>query len=138
MRKYSVAPMLARTCVKDYEISANNVIEKGTEVFIPIFSLHRDEKYYEQPDKFDPDRFNAENSNGKDQTNRPFLPFGDGPRNCIGMRLGKMQTKVGLVMLLQKYRFELEDRLKNEVLRLDPKSFLLSPLGGLRLHIFKR
>ena len=54
------------------------------------------------------------------------------------MRLGKMQTKVGLVMLLQKFKFELEDKYKNRELVIDPKSFLLSPKGGLKLSVSKR
>lgn len=54
------------------------------------------------------------------------------------MRLGKMQTKVGLVMMLQKCKFELTNQSKDHELKLDPKSFLLSPLGGLKLHVSKR
>ena len=54
------------------------------------------------------------------------------------MRLGKMQTKVGLVMMLQKYKFHLEDKLKNRELVIDPKAFLLSPQGGLKLNVVKR
>ncbi|XP_031625573.1 probable cytochrome P450 6d5, partial [Contarinia nasturtii] len=99
LRKYPPLTILNRACLSDYKIpNTNKIIEKGTEMFIPIFGLQRDEKYYEEPNKFDPDRFNEENSVGKNQSNRPYYPFGDGPRNCIGMRLGKMQTKVGLVM----------------------------------------
>lgn len=68
-----------------------------------------------------------------------FIQFiGDGPRNCIGMRLGKMQTKVGLVLMLQKFRFELENESKNRELEFDPKSALLAPLGGVHLRVFKR
>lgn len=54
------------------------------------------------------------------------------------MRLGQMQTKVGIVMMLQKFQYELEDRLKNQELKFDPKAFLLSPLGGLKLYVFER
>lgn len=131
--------MLERTCVKDYKIpGTDKVIEKGIDVLIPIFALHRDGKYYENPNKYDPERFNEENVIGKNQVNRPYYAFGDGPRNCIGMRLGKMQTKVGMVVMLQKFRYELEDRLKNKELEFDPKAFLLSPLGGLKLYVSKR
>lgn len=54
------------------------------------------------------------------------------------MRLGQMQTKVGLVMMLQKYRFELANKFDKREMTLDPKSFLLTPLGGLKLHVFRR
>lgn len=49
-----------------------------------------------------------------------------------------MQTKVGLVMMLQKYKFHLEDKLKDHELVFDPKSFLLAPLGGLEFHVSRR
>lgn len=134
-----MAPLLTRTCVKDYQIpGTDKIIERGTEVFVPIFALQRDPKYYEEPDKFWPDRFCDDNLIGTNQINRPYMPFGDGPRNCIGMRLGKMQTKVGLVMMLQKYKFELDDHLKNHDLEFDPKAFLLAPLGKIQLHTIKR
>lgn len=139
MRKYPVAPFLTRTCVKAYQIpGTNQIIEKGVEMFVPVFALHRDEKYYENPTKFDPDRFNEEKLIDKNQINRPYYPFGDGPRNCIGMRFGKMQTKVGLIMMLQKFKFDLDDKLKDQELVMDPKSFLLAPLGGLKLHVSRR
>lgn len=79
LRKYPSLPILNRTCMKDYPIpGTNKVIEKGVEVFIPVYGLQRDEKYYEEPDKFNPDRFNEENSAGKNLLNRPYMPFGEG------------------------------------------------------------
>lgn len=76
LRKYAVS-MLTRTCMNDYKIpGTNKIIEKGVEVMIPIFSIHRDELYFERPHEFDPDRFNEENSVGKNHLNRPYYPFG--------------------------------------------------------------
>lgn len=59
------------------------VLEKGTNVEISILGLHRDAEYYSDPEKFDPERFSKKNKN----TRKPFtyLPFGAGPRICIGM-----------------------------------------------------
>lgn len=140
LRKYPVLSVLTRGCGKDYQIPGSNItIEKGVEVFIPVLGLHRDEKYYTEPLKFNPDRFNDDDLIGSNQVTRPYYPFGDGPRNCIGMRLGQMQSKVGLVLMLQKNRYELHDgQLKHDELKFDPSQFLLSPLGGLSLRIFKR
>lgn len=139
LRLYPIAPILSRVCVQDYQIpGTDKLIEKGIEVIIPVFPLQRDEKYYNEPNKFNPDRFDDETPAGKDQLNRPYLPFGDGPRNCIGIRLGKMQTKVGLVLMLQNHKYEFDDGLKKCEMELDPKSFLLTPRGGLNLNIFKR
>lgn len=139
LRLYPILPVLSRRCVQNYTIpGTDKIIEKGIEVFIPVMAIHRDEKYYENPNDFNPDRFNDENQAGKDQLNQPYLPFGDGPRNCIGMRLGKIQTKASLVIFLQKYFYELEDKLKNRNMEFDANVILLSPVGGVNLKIFKR
>lgn len=134
-----MAPMLTRTCVNDYQIpGTDKIVEKGTEVFVPIYALQRDEKYYADPENFDPDRFSEENSVGVNQINRPYYAFGDGPRNCIGLRMGKMQTKCGLVMMLHKFRFEYEEKFKNRKIQYDPKAFLLTPFDGIFLRVFRR
>lgn len=136
MRKYAVASLLTRKCVKEFPIpGSDKIIEKGTDIFIPIFSLHRDEKYYEQPMKFDPERFNKENSFDNKQVNQPYLSFGDGPRNCIGMKLGKLEVKLGLIMMLQKNKFKLDEKHK---LKIDPKAILVTPLDGIKLYVAKR
>ena len=81
MRKYPVVGMLNRQCVKTYRIPGTNVtIDPGTPVIIPMLGLHRDPDYFPNPLKFDPERFNNE----KDVTPFIYLPFGEGPRNCIG------------------------------------------------------
>lgn len=75
-----------RECTKDYKVPGTDItIEKGTSIFIPAFALQRDEKYYPEPEKFDPERFSNENKSQKTFNEMPYLPFGDGPRNCIGL-----------------------------------------------------
>lgn len=77
LRKYPQASILPRTCVKNYQIpGTDKIIEKGTAIFIPIYALHRDEKYYPDPEKFEPGRFSKENSAGVNQINRPYYAFG--------------------------------------------------------------
>lgn len=130
---------LVRFCNKEYKIPDSHlIIKEGDGVLIPVYGLQHDEKYYEEPDEFKPDRFNEENSMGKSLVNRPFLPFGDGPRNCVGMRLGKMQGQVGLVLFLRKFKYELEDRLKSKPLQIETKSYLLAPQGGIKLYVSRR
>lgn len=58
------------------------IIEKGQKIIIPINSLHRDPKYFADPEVFDPERFSEEK---RKQLNGIYLPFGDGPRICIGI-----------------------------------------------------
>lgn len=84
LRKYPPLPFLTRECVQEYKIPDTDVIiEKGTKIMIPVKSIHYDSEIYEDPTKFDPDRFSVENKANRNQY--AHLPFGEGPRICIGM-----------------------------------------------------
>lgn len=85
MRKYPVLPFLDRICIKNYKIPRSNVIlEKGTKVYIPMIGIHKDPDFYPDPDKYDPERFNDENI--KRIPSYAYIPFGEGPHNCIGKK----------------------------------------------------
>lgn len=131
--------MLNRTCIKEYQIpGTNQVIEKNVEVFISVLGIQRNDKYYEEPDKFVPERWNGENIATNGTSKQPYLPFGEGPRGCIGMRLGKMQAKVGLVLMLQHFKYELHESHMNSDIEFEPRHFLLQPRSDIFLHISKR
>lgn len=126
--------ILNRDCSHDYRIpGTDKVIEKGTSVFIPVYGLHHDPKYYPEPEKFIPERFSEENKSDS----RPYYPFGDGPRICIGMRLGLMQTKLNIATFLRNYRYELADCMKGKEIKL-ATTVLTIPAHGIELKIFKR
>lgn len=96
------APQVNRECDEDYDLNDIH-IPAGTEVFIPIYALHHDRDAWKDPEKFDPERFR---SPAKDSRHPfQFLPFGAGPRNCIGMRFALMEIKIALVKLLMKFKF---------------------------------
>lgn len=100
-------------------------IEKGKNFYIPIYGIHHDDRYYENPEKFDPDRFNEENRRNIDPDT--YLPFGKlllspstnysqmklnifpnlglGPRNCIGSRFALMELKTIIYYLLLSFDF---------------------------------
>ncbi|XP_040859079.1 cytochrome P450 3A6-like isoform X1 [Ochotona curzoniae] len=103
LRLYPIASRFERVCKKDFEI--NGVfIPKGTVVAIPVYALHYDQKLWTEPYEFRPERFNKKN---KDNINPYiYLPFGAGPRNCIGMRFGLMSMKLALVRLMQNFSFK--------------------------------
>lgn len=70
------------------------IVEKGTSIIIPNVALSNDPKYWENPEKFNPDRFDEMNKD--DWKKGIFLPFGDGPRMCIGKcesQAGKISKK---------------------------------------------
>lgn len=77
-------PVIVRKATKDYKIPDSDVtIEKGTSVTICNYGMQMDEKYFPNPEKFEPERFADEE---KSKTNNyAYLPFGGGPRFCIGM-----------------------------------------------------
>jgi cytochrome P450 family 6 len=57
-------------------------LRKGTPVYLPVMGIHHDPQYYPEPERFDPERFTEENK--KSRPHFTYLPFGEGPRNCIG------------------------------------------------------
>lgn len=117
---------------------SNVTIEKGTAILIPSFSLHRDEEFYPNPSKFDPSRFYSENKKGKTLIDLPFLPFGDGPRNCIGMRLARMSLKVGLVSILQHHCIDIDERHVGKEIKLSPGAIIVVPANGAYLKFKAR
>ncbi|CAD7079494.1 unnamed protein product [Hermetia illucens] len=105
LRKYPPIGFLIRKAVRDYPVpNTKIVIEKGMEVFIPLYAIHHDPEIYPNPENFEPDRFSPEEV--KNRHSGSFLAFGDGPRNCVGQRFAKMQTRIGLTTLLKNYRFK--------------------------------
>lgn len=89
LRKWPVAPMTDRICNKTYKIEPQRdekqalILQQGDIVMFPIFALHRDPKFFPNPEKFDPERFSDENKENIKQMS--YIPFGVGPRNCIGI-----------------------------------------------------
>ncbi|CAG2062792.1 unnamed protein product, partial [Timema podura] len=109
LRKYPVIVFLNRECTSDYPVPDSNlVLKRGTTVMIPVYSLHHDPKFFPDPDRFDPERFTEQNK--RTRPHYCYLPFGEGPRICIGMRFGLLQTKAGLASLLSKYEFTLSGK----------------------------
>lgn len=93
-------------------------------ILVPVHAIHHDEEYYPDPEKFDPDRFTEE-----EIAKRPaytYMPFGEGPRICIGLRFAMLQIKIGLVLLLRQYRFRVNAKTK-EPIKINPKSPLVVP-----------
>lgn len=133
LRKWPPAGAVDRVATQPYTIEPVNADEKpvhlkiGDVVWIPIFAYHRDPENFENPTKFDPERFSDENKgNIKPYT---YLPFGAGPRNCIGSRFALLEIKALFYHLL--LNFEIEPTKTTAIpLKLCTKSFNPSAAGG--------
>lgn len=134
MRKHPAVGTLHRVSNADYQLPNGGIVPKGTYVVIPAFAFHRDPELYPNPDKFDPERFSPENKPKIDPLS--FLPFGEGPRSCIGLRFGMLQMKLGLAVMLQQFQFDICDQTKIP-LEIDNVSLLHVPKGGVWLRIRK-
>ncbi|XP_075548971.1 cytochrome P450 3A2-like isoform X2 [Dermacentor variabilis] len=96
LRMYPPAPRLERSAHEDYVLGDTGIrVPKGCVIGVPVYSMHHDSEFFPSPETFDPDRFSEENVGSI----RPYsyLPFGAGPRNCIGMRFALQAVKLSLL-----------------------------------------
>ncbi|XP_029055795.1 probable cytochrome P450 6a14 [Osmia bicornis bicornis] len=136
LRKYPVVLWLSRKATTNYTFSGTKVnIEKGQLVILPVFAIQRDPDIFPDPEVFDPNRFTDESA----KTRHPmlFLPFGDGPRNCIGARFAKIQSKIAMIKFLSNFKVDVcEQTVKTY--EIEKKSLLLlQPSHEVNLRITK-
>ncbi len=92
------APIVTRTALHDIDVSGYR-IEAGTELVVGISALHRDPALWDKPLEFDPDRFSPRNSADRDRWQ--YLPFGGGPRSCIGDHFAMLEATVALATIVR-------------------------------------
>ena len=119
-----------RECSEDYDLNGIH-IPAGTEILIPIYALHHDPDAWQDPEKFDPERFRGPAKEARHAFQ--FLPFGAGPRNCIGMRFALMEIKIALVRILTKYKFVQSS--ETQVPLIIHPGATLSAKGGVRVRV---
>lgn len=111
------------------------VLEEGTTLVIPILGMHYDPKFFPNPDKFDPERFSPENRHKIDPYS--YIPFGIGPRNCIGSRFALMEVKTLIFYLL--HNFEVVPTGKTEIpLKINKNAIAFLPKNGLYIGLKRR
>lgn len=114
LRMYPVAFLTDRVCEKSFELPPALPglkpfrLKKGTNVWFPTFALQHDPLYFEEPDKFRPERFLDEDK--KVHRSGAFLPFGIGPRVCIGNRFALMEIKVLIFHLLARCQLKVSPK----------------------------
>uniref|UniRef100_A0A1E1X8Y0 Putative cytochrome n=1 Tax=Amblyomma aureolatum TaxID=187763 RepID=A0A1E1X8Y0_9ACAR len=129
----SVVGFITRTGAHDYTHN-NMTVPGGISILVPSYYMSHDATYWEEPEKFDPQRFAAENKSQIDPT--VYQPFGQGPRNCIGMRFAQMEMKLTMAKTLAKYRFVLDDRhVKEKQLKIGSSFLFAYPENGIWLKI---
>lgn len=132
LRMYPPVGTLIRFVENDYKIPDTELtIPKDLIVTIPVYGIHYDPEIYPNPKKFNPDRFSTEEV----QKRHPyaFLPFGEGPRNCIGMRFAQLQSKFGLATILDKFELSVNSKTQ-EPLKLDLSTPNMAAKGGIWLN----
>ncbi|CAG0885822.1 unnamed protein product [Cyprideis torosa] len=111
LRMYPPVPRLERVATSD-SVIAGIPITKGQLIQIPVYAIHYSSEQYSDPRKFNPERWRV---NTKQDSSSAWLPFGAGPRNCIGMRFAMEQTKLAIGNLV--YQFTLHPSPNMKVLR---------------------
>ncbi|XP_026749508.2 LOW QUALITY PROTEIN: cytochrome P450 6B5-like [Galleria mellonella] len=136
LRMFPLVEPLQRTAQEDYKIPDTDItIKKNQMVLITPRGIQYDPKYYPNPEVFDPERFNPETAGERHPC--AYMPFGVGPRNCIGMRFAKIQSRICMVMLLSKFRVESSKNTMKEV-RFHPKRLVMTPADGIMLNLVRR
>ena len=103
MRLYPPAYMVGRRAAEDTEIGGYPV-SRGSEVVLWIFLTHRDPRWWPDPEAFRPERFAPGEDAGR--TRGAYLPFGAGPRTCVGKAFAMIEAQVVLATLAQRFRLE--------------------------------
>lgn len=129
-----VVLFMSRIAAHDYDMNGIK-LPAGMKVEIPIYSIHHDPDLWPDPEKFDPERFSPENRSKIHPM--AHIPFGAGPRNCIGMRFALLEAKLTLIRLIREYRLVPSSRTKDPPEVTVPHSIFI-PKNGIYLKVQRR
>lgn len=131
MRIYPPGAMMSRKASEDVKVG-NYIIPKGSEIMTSIYAIHRDPDVWEDPLEFRPSRFEPDNL--ASIPNGAYLPFGDGPRRCIGERLAMFELKLILISIVKNFIIASDDPEKLEL----TLYFLTKPVKPFGLRLIAR
>lgn len=132
LRLYPVLPIIGRSLREDIAIG-DFVVPAGSEVLIPVYDLHRHEDIYPEPERFDPERFSAENC--AKRHSYAYIPFSSGIRNCSGQKFAMLEMKIILAHIIRRFTMELVKGKET----LEPRyKILLYAHGGVWVKFDKR
>jgi cytochrome P450 len=127
LRLYPPVGLLARNVRAPDELCGREILPNDT-LFLPVYALHRHQMWWQNPDAFDPDNFAPEKAASRDRYLN--LPFGAGPRICVGANFAMMQAHIILATLLSRFRFA-----PNGPPPVPAMIMTLRPEGGVRLSV---
>ncbi len=128
---------IERVCTKDYKLPGTDfVVPEGMLIQVPSSALHRDPKYYPDPNNFNPDENFSPEAKSK-RSSYSFLSFGQGPRNCIGMRFALLLAKMCLVKILLNFKIAPGPKMPKDFI-MSAASFNGMPVGGVWCKVEKR
>jgi cytochrome P450 len=131
LRLYPPAWGFSRQALADDEIGGYH-IPKGSLAFVIPFVVHRRPKLWPEPERFDPDRFAPEHESARQKF--AYIPFGGGPRGCIGNQFAMTEAMLIVAAIAQRYRIEL---VPDQTIRPEPL-ITLRPAPGIRATLQKR
>jgi cytochrome P450 len=131
MRLYPPVPVLTRIARGEVEIGGWQLVG-GTLIVMPIYAIHRHRRLWDDPDRFDPNRFAP--ANEVRYSRYQFMPFGAGPRICVGASFGLIEATAMLATLVRAAKFEVPDGYQPVPI----SRVTLRPKGGMPLRVWPR
>ena len=133
LRLYPPGYFLIRSAKENFYV--NGVcVPPCVEIMVPVYAIHHNPEFWDNPEKFDPERFTLDARSKRHPC--MYLPFGNGPRNCIGMRFALLEAKIALVKIIKQFKFE---KLSDTKVPLPLKSGVtLTPKHGIHIKIVCR
>src|SRR5918911_3097832 len=131
LRLYPPAYVVGREAIKDCEVGGY-FVPSGMQMFMPPWVVHRDPRFFDEPDKFEPERWTPEFINALPRY--AYFPFGGGPRVCIGNSFAMMEIILLMAAIAQKFRLEL---VPNQKVSIVP-AMSLRPRDGIKMILHRR
>ena len=131
LRLYPPVWLLPRQTI-DRDRLDGHIIPANADVLVCVYTIHRHRQFWDEPERFDPQRFAADK--GAERDSCAYLPFGAGPRTCLGSRFGLMEVMLVVAMIAQRFRLRVVGDQKIE----PEASLTLHPRHGLMVRLQRR